>query len=722
MSVVLGSDAAAPWPRLLSRLDAVRAHQGAVRARCPAHADAHPSLTLRQTADGHILVFCFAGCTAADVVAAVGLTLADLMPSHAPALPALTVASLAVAKGLPVAALRGYGLHDRRDGSVGIPYRDAAGTVVAVKRRTATVAKEGSWWPRGQPLRVYGLDRLAGYGATGPLVLVEGESDCWTLWLHEIPAVGLPGAHTAATVTRDWVERVTALAVVQEPDAAGAAFVAGVRRQLASLGWPGTLSVLHLPAGVKDPLGLYQADPTGFPAAWAAVMAQQGPVSLMEPADPPGSPSRLELPLVGLADDGAVAPAATLPERVWRGWFGEFRAWVTPTTDGAWETIFAGAAILVGLAVGRRRAVPYGRPLYPNLFALVVGPSGRVRKSTVLSRVQTVVQAAFGEDDSIRVSHSLGSAEGLLERFCDDTGTKLTARRGQRVLVAESEFTNLLTKMDRTGTANLGDVLMALYDGEDLTPQTRTRSITVREPFLSLLATTTPENLAGRLDARVIDSGLLPRCAVFWATPRPALAWPATPDPAGLAALVARLHAVAAACADGDPLLTLDSAARDFWGALYQAYHAREEGAQGSAARLLARIPEQVLRFALLYALAAAHPAITVEDLTLAADVGTYLTATAGAVPQLTGRTALTDMEQRLLRALARADGWVPASALHRLVSGRISAPQLRQVLEALEQLGLVDQQVSTSAHHPAVPVYRTAGDPLSHGHTVTQP
>jgi len=58
-------------------------------ARCPAHDDRSPSLSIRETNDGTILLKCFAGCGAADVVAAVGLTLADLFPAplshHRPA-------------------------------------------------------------------------------------------------------------------------------------------------------------------------------------------------------------------------------------------------------------------------------------------------------------------------------------------------------------------------------------------------------------------------------------------------------------------------------------------------------------------------------------------------------------------------------------------------------------------------------------------------------------
>ena len=68
---------------LLSALDGVKqvAH-GRWRARCPAHDAKNPNvLSIGETTDGTVLVKCFHGCTAADVVGAVGLKLHDLFPS-----------------------------------------------------------------------------------------------------------------------------------------------------------------------------------------------------------------------------------------------------------------------------------------------------------------------------------------------------------------------------------------------------------------------------------------------------------------------------------------------------------------------------------------------------------------------------------------------------------------------------------------------------------------
>lgn len=69
--------------KLLERLEGVRA-TGTDRwlAKCPAHEDRSPSLSIRETDDGMVLLKCFAGCGAADVVAAVGLELRDLFPER----------------------------------------------------------------------------------------------------------------------------------------------------------------------------------------------------------------------------------------------------------------------------------------------------------------------------------------------------------------------------------------------------------------------------------------------------------------------------------------------------------------------------------------------------------------------------------------------------------------------------------------------------------------
>ena len=63
---------------LLSRLECVRQlAPDRWQARCPAHQDQTPSLSIRLT-DNKLLIHCWAGCGADDILAAVGLTWGDL--------------------------------------------------------------------------------------------------------------------------------------------------------------------------------------------------------------------------------------------------------------------------------------------------------------------------------------------------------------------------------------------------------------------------------------------------------------------------------------------------------------------------------------------------------------------------------------------------------------------------------------------------------------------
>lgn len=66
----------------LSRLDHVTPTKRGWQARCPAHADKNPSLSIREGEEGRIVLHDFAGCAPSEICAAVGLTVADLFADH----------------------------------------------------------------------------------------------------------------------------------------------------------------------------------------------------------------------------------------------------------------------------------------------------------------------------------------------------------------------------------------------------------------------------------------------------------------------------------------------------------------------------------------------------------------------------------------------------------------------------------------------------------------
>ena len=69
--------------RLIERLSGVRERgKGSWSAKCPAHADRSPSLSIREESDGRVLLNCFAGCGAIAVLEAVGLGWEDVFPER----------------------------------------------------------------------------------------------------------------------------------------------------------------------------------------------------------------------------------------------------------------------------------------------------------------------------------------------------------------------------------------------------------------------------------------------------------------------------------------------------------------------------------------------------------------------------------------------------------------------------------------------------------------
>jgi putative DNA primase/helicase len=309
----------------LTRLDSPRKNSHGWHARCPAHDDRQASLSVCEGGDGRILLKCFAGCAAPDIVAALSLSMKDLFPAPArekwrrrtPAGPPLTVAALAQDKCLPADFLRSLGLWDDAHHGVIIPYRDESGKTFRERRRRALKAGDGSSWGPGKGLIPYGLDRLDAARAAGSLVLVEGESDCWTLWHVGCPALGFPGATMAKKLSPELLRGIARVYVVQEPDAAGAQFAEDAARVIHSGRWTGEARLVQLD-GVKDPNDLLKkTGPAGFAAAWQAALDAATPLAAPAPAP-------VTSPLTDIGNGERFAnqhrhEARCIP--VWRTWY-----------------------------------------------------------------------------------------------------------------------------------------------------------------------------------------------------------------------------------------------------------------------------------------------------------------------------------------------------------------------------------------------------------------
>ena len=150
--------------------------------------------------------------------------------------------------------------------AVRIPYLSADGQELAVRFRIALTGERFRWKSGSKPC-LYGLNRIGDAKTAGYVVLVEGESDVHTLWHHEIPAIGLPGANNWRE-DRDakCFDGIETIYIVIEPDKGGDS----VRKWLAQSAIRTRAKLLQLPT--KDPSAMHIADPVGFKEAWQAVL------------------------------------------------------------------------------------------------------------------------------------------------------------------------------------------------------------------------------------------------------------------------------------------------------------------------------------------------------------------------------------------------------------------------------------------------------------------
>jgi RecA-family ATPase len=276
-----------PLERVLTGLSHVRKSFSGTgwTARCPAHNDQSPSLSISTGNEEQVLLHCHAGCTVEAVVEALGLTMTDLFPlssrrqrqqsSHK----GVTLLDFALDKHLHWRFLINQGIVEEPKGGLRIPYYLEDGTLAARHRiRHALKAKEGSWWTPGPgDIVPYGLECLQAAQERGYLFLVEGETDVLTLRLHRYPALGIPGAEMVKTTLKaSYLEGIEQLYIFREPDAAGQHFVEEVVTFIKKCSWSGKAAIVSLP-DVKDPNDLYKRDPKGFPATFQSALDQATP-------------------------------------------------------------------------------------------------------------------------------------------------------------------------------------------------------------------------------------------------------------------------------------------------------------------------------------------------------------------------------------------------------------------------------------------------------------
>lgn len=205
-----------------------RSVAGGVEARCPAHEDHRPSLSVNLGDTGAVVLTCHRGCATADVLAALNLTFADLFPPET---------NGRKAGKLEIVAEYRYVDHDGALLFTVTRAIDAEGRKTFFQ--TPASGKKGAGAMKGVPRVLYRLPEVLKALDEGRRVwIVEGEKDADALAHRgEVATCNPQGAGKwlpeHAEVFRDARSTVT---IVADKDAPGLAHARKVRASLASAG------------------------------------------------------------------------------------------------------------------------------------------------------------------------------------------------------------------------------------------------------------------------------------------------------------------------------------------------------------------------------------------------------------------------------------------------------------------------------------------------------
>src|SRR5262249_15678386 len=151
----------------------------------------------------------------------------------------------------------------------------------------------------------------------------------------------------------------------------------------------------------------------------------------------------------------------------YRGLAGDVVMTIGPETESDPIAILLHLLVFFGNAVGRSphymvESTRHGT----NLFAVMVGRSGKSRKGTAADRVRATMEEADRSWASQRIHGGLSSGEGVVALVRDGVGDD-PGVTDKRLMILETEFVNALTVMKREGNI-LSRLIRDIWDRGDL--------------------------------------------------------------------------------------------------------------------------------------------------------------------------------------------------------------------------------------------------------------
>jgi len=295
---------------------------------------------------------------------------------------------------------------------------------------------------------------------------------------------------------------------------------------------------------------------------------------------------------------------------------------------------------------------------FPNFYIILVAPPGIVSKSTTASVAMRLLRRVPG----IKFGPDVVTWQALIGAFAEATEMYDDGFGDYRVMSAltieSSEFGNLLNPQDK----EMVDLLVSLWDGKEGSFDKRTKmsgNDKVENPWINMIACTTPAWIAGNFPEYMIGGGFTSRCVFVYASEKEKyVAYPGLHVPANLAqledSLVADLEHISINL-QGEYKLSSDAIA---WGEAWYREHYTNRPVGLDDDRFggyIARKQTHVHKLAMILSAAQSDKLIiSIEDLKTANEMVSDLEADMPGVFSKIGRSDISLQTDRFLKYLAQ--------------------------------------------------------------------
>lgn len=205
-----------------------------------------------------------------------------------------------------------------------------------------------------------------------------------------------------------------------------------------------------------------------------------------------------------------------MSRRHFSNWLDAYLEYTDNTEAHPKMRLWAGVATIAG-ALRRQVWLDFEKyKWYPNFYIILVAPPGVVSKSTTIDHGVKLLEEVPG----IKFGPDVVTWQQLVVKFAESHTTYEYPPGVHNIMSAMtmvgSEFGNLFNPLDR----EMVDLYITLWDGKQgaFTKETKTSGKDlVENPWINMIACTTPDWIAGNFSETLIGGGFTSRCVFLYA-------------------------------------------------------------------------------------------------------------------------------------------------------------------------------------------------------------